>query len=88
MESARHLATLDEAVATPVTLTVDVTEDRRYTVPDVYVVDIERLAAVGGEPLEQLYRSGVLRLAILAAASLGNVQQLIARKRTTLGATG
>ena len=73
---------LDQAeLLTPVTLTIDVSEDRRYTVPDVLVVDAERLAALTGEPLERLYRSGVLQLAILATASLGNIQQLIARKQ-------
>ncbi len=78
-------AALDEAgLLTPVTLTVDVSEERRYTVPDVLVVDIERLAAMTGEPLERLHGSGVLRLAILAAASLGNIQQLIARKQLLL----
>lgn len=82
-------AALDEAgLLTPVTLTIDVSEDRRYTVPDVLVVDVERLAALTGGPLEQLHRSGVLRLAILAAASLGNVQQLIARKQKLLEPTG
>ena len=75
-------AALDEAgLLTPVTLTIDVSEERRYTVPDVLVVDIERLAALTGAPLDRLHRSGILRLAILAAASLGNVQQLIARKQ-------
>ena len=78
---------LDEAgLLAPVTLTVDVTEERRYTVPDVLVVDVERLAALTGEPLERLHRSGMLRLAILAVASLGNVQQLIARKQALPGA--
>ncbi|MGK6357130.1 SapC family protein [Sphingomonas sp. DT-207] len=90
MESAPGFyAALDEAgLLTPVTLTVDVSEDRRYTVPDVLVIDVERLAALTGEPLERLHRSGMLRLAILAAASLGNVQQLIARKQKLLEPTG
>ncbi|SOB86539.1 SapC protein [Sphingomonas guangdongensis] len=78
-------AALDEAgLLSPVTLSVDVSEERRYTVPDVLVVDVERLAALSGEPLEHLHRSGLLRLAILAAASLGNIQGLIARKRALL----
>jgi len=83
MESApAAYVALDEAgLLAPVTLTVDVSEERRYTVPDVLVVDVERMAALTGEPLERLHGSGVLRLAILAAASLGNVQQLIARKQ-------
>lgn len=90
MESAPvAYAALDDAgLLTPVTLSIDVSDDRRYTVPDVLVVDVERLAAVTGEPLERLYGSGILRLAILAAASLGNVQQLIARKQALLGPTG
>jgi hypothetical protein len=90
MESApAAYAALDEAgLLAPVTLTIDVSEDRRYTVPDVLVVDIERLAALAGEPLERLHRSGVLRLAILATASLGNVQQLIARKQALPDPTG
>lgn len=75
-------AALDEAeLLTPVTLTIDVSEEQRYTVPDVLVVDAERLAALGGDPLERLHRSGMLRLATLALASLGNVQQLIRRKQ-------
>ncbi|UZK67255.1 SapC family protein [Sphingomonas sp. M1-B02] len=80
---------LDEAgLLAPVTLSIDVSEDRRYTVPDVFVVDIEALAALAGEPLERLHRSGLLRLATLAAASLGNVQQLIARKQKLLDEIG
>jgi hypothetical protein len=68
-----------------VTLTVDVTEERRYTVPDVLVVDMEALATLDTEALVQLHRSGVLRLATLAAASLGNIQHLIALKQARLG---
>jgi len=82
-------AALDEAgLLTPVTLTVDVSEERRYTIPDVLVVDMEQMAALTGEPLERLHASGVLRLAILAAASLGNIQQLIARKQPLLSEIG
>ena len=82
MESApAAYAVLDEAgLLTPVTLTIDVSEERRYTVPDVLVVDVERLAELAGESLERLYRSGLIRLAILVAASLGNVRQLIELK--------
>ena len=90
MESAPGAyAALDAAgLLAPVTLTIDVSEERRYTVPDVLVVDIERLAALTGEPLERLHRSGLLRLAILAAASLANIQGLIARKQALPGASG
>ena len=90
MESAPGAyAALDAAgLLAPVTLTIDVSEEQRYTVPDVLVVDIERLAALTGEPLERLHRSGLLRLAILAAASLANIQGLIARKQALPGASG
>ncbi|AJP71727.1 SapC family protein [Sphingomonas hengshuiensis] len=82
-------AALDEAgLLAPVTLSIDVSEERRYTLPDVLVVDVEQLAALSGPPLEALHRSGVVRLAILAAASLGNVQQLIERKQMRLGEAG
>jgi hypothetical protein len=82
-------AALDEAgLLAPVTLTIDVSDERRYTVPDVLVVDLEQLAALSGAPLEQLHRSGILRLAILAASSLGNIQQLIAHKQQRLAAVG
>ena len=78
-------AALDEAgLLTEVTLNIDVREDRRYTVPDVLVVDMAHLAALRGALLEQLHSTGLLRLATLAAASLGNVQQLIARKQMRL----
>lgn len=78
-------AGLDDAgLLVPVTLTIDVSEDRRFTVPDVLVVDIEALATLSGEPLERLHRSGELRIATFAAASLGNVQHLITSKRARL----
>lgn len=86
MQSAPQAwAALDAAaLLTPVTLTVDVTEEQQYIIPDVLVIDMAALADLAGERLEQLHRSGLLRLAILAAASLGNVQGLIARKRAML----
>ncbi len=85
---AVYVALDDAGLLTTVTLTVDVSEESRYTVPDVLVVDTERLAALTGDTLERLHRAGVLPLAILAAASLGNIQQLIARKQTLADATG
>jgi hypothetical protein len=73
---------------TPVTLSIDVSEERRYSVPDVLVVDVERLADLSGDLLGGLHQSGLLRLATLAASSLGNIQQLIARKRALPGTAG
>lgn len=81
---AAYTALDDAGLLTEVTLNIDVREDHRYTVPDVLVVDIEQLAGLRGTLLEQLHSTGLLRLATLAAASLGNVQQLIARKQMLL----
>ena len=79
----------DEAgLLAPVTLSIDVSDELRYTVPDVLVIDREALAALSGEPLERLHRAGLVPLAVLAAASLGNVQQLIDRKRARLAEAG
>jgi hypothetical protein len=85
---AAYAALDDAGLLTTVTLTVDVSEERRYTIPDVLVIDAEHLAALTGEPLEWLHRSGLLRIATFALASLGNVQHLIARKQALLGAAG
>lgn len=86
METAPAVyASLDEAgLLMPATLTIDVREDRRFTVPEVLVVDVEAVAALTGEPLERLHNAGAVRIAILAAASLGNVQRLIEAKRARL----
>lgn len=79
------VAALDAAgLLTPVTLTVDVTEELQYTIPDVLVVDGAALAALEGPALAELHRSGLLRLATLALASLGTVSHLIARKQAVL----
>lgn len=86
MEAAPAVyAAFDKAeLLAPVTLSIDVSDERRYTVPDVFVIDVERLATLAGESLERLHRLGLLRLATLAVASLGNVASLIARKRALL----
>ncbi len=52
-------------------------EARRYEVPDLFTIDPQRLADLDGADLEQLNRAGFLRLAMLAAASTGNVSRLI-----------
>lgn len=60
----------------PVNLEVRVDQTELYTVPDVLVIDRERLAALGPEELFALHREGFLQSAFLAAASLGNMQRL------------
>lgn len=48
-----------------------------FSIPDVFTIDEERLAGLAGAELEALHRSGFLRAAIFAAASLGNIARLI-----------
>lgn len=65
----------------PVHLEARVGETELYTVPDVLIVDRERLAALESEELFELHRQGFLQSAFLAAASLGNMQRLADLKR-------
>lgn len=65
----------------PVTLQLDLDEERRVNVPDCHTIDTARLAALDGAALERLHRADLLRPAMFVAASLGNVRHLLDRKR-------
>lgn len=70
----------------PVQLEARVSEEQRYTVPDAFTIDRERLAALDGNALAALNRSGFLQAAFFIAASLDNLATLIALKqRKSLG---
>lgn len=64
----------------PVTLQLDLDEERRVNVPDCHTIDTARLAALDAAALERLHRAGLLRPAFFLAASLGNVSHLLDRK--------
>ena len=64
-----------------VNLDVRVGESEVYAVSDVRVIDRARLAALRGEELAALHEEGFLQAAILAAASIGNMQRLADLKR-------
>jgi hypothetical protein len=70
----------EAALLQPVNLEARVSETQVYAIPEVRIIDRERLAALGAETLDQLHRQGFLQAAFLAAASLGNVQRLAGRK--------
>ena len=79
--SGPMFAAFDEAkLIEPVRLEVKLSEERSYELPGFYSIVEARLAELSGEALERLNRSGFLRLAILAASSLGNIQRLIELK--------
>lgn len=79
MESAPLLyAALEDAgLFEPISLQINLSDEDGYELPDLLVIDQQALAALSGDALESLHRSGLLRAAIMAASSLGNVQQLI-----------
>lgn len=64
----------------PVALEIAAGDSTNYTVADVFTVDDERLAALDTATLERLHRSGMLRAATMATASLANVAHLIELK--------
>jgi len=64
----------------PVQLQIQIDDSRRYDLVDFLRVDAGRLAALDGAALERLHRAGFLGLAFAAAASLGNISQLIELK--------
>jgi hypothetical protein len=55
-------------------------DNTSYAVPDVYSIAPDRLNAVSGEALERLHQSGLLRAAQWIISSMGNIEDLIARK--------
>lgn len=64
----------------PVAIDITVGEGRRYDLEDVFTISRERLAALDGAALERLHRGGWLGLAVQVAASLGNLDHLVALK--------
>ena len=64
----------------PVDLHVRVSEDEVFAISQVFVIDRERLATIGGSELEALHRDGLLAPVFFAAASLDNIPRLANRK--------
>ncbi|NLS27448.1 hypothetical protein S2M10_24440 [Sphingomonas sp. S2M10] len=69
----------------PVTFDIELTSGRRYKVPDCWVVDGGRFAALGAEALAALHAQDFLRCAVWQLSSLGNLPRLIARKERREG---
>lgn len=64
----------------PVTIDISIAAGRRYDLEDIYTIGRERLAGLDGLELERLNRSGWLAHAFHVAASVGNLDHLIALK--------
>lgn len=64
-----------------VNLEARVGENEVYAISEVFTIDRERLAALGGEELAALHRGGFLQAAFHAASSLANIARLIELKQ-------
>ncbi len=69
----------------PVTFDIELTSGLRYKVPDCWVIDGGRFAALGPEALAALHAQDFLRCAVWQLSSLGNLPRLIARKERREG---
>lgn len=73
------------ALIRPIQLDIELADGTTYSIADIFTVDEERLTRLDGPALERLSRGGLLRAAIMAASSLGNVTRLIELKNRANG---
>ena len=78
-------ALAEHGLIRPATLRIELDDGTNYVIDDIHMVATEPLAALGGTALESLHRSGILRAATMAAASIDTLDRLIARKNRRLG---
>jgi hypothetical protein len=83
---AIYAAWQDAGLLQSITLQIALGDGTTYDLPDLLTIDRQALDRLTGETLERLHRSGCLEGAFLAAASLGNVQRLVALKDGTRAA--
>lgn len=69
----------------PVTFDIELGSGRRYKVPDCWVIEGSRFAALAPEALAALHAQDFLRCAVWQLSSLGNLPRLIARKERREG---
>lgn len=68
----------------PVTIDIQLKNDDKHQIAGFYTVSEEKLAAMAGDKLEKLNKSGFLSAAFMVISSLSNVQRLIGLKNRTL----
>lgn len=64
----------------PVEVEIKLNDSEQYKLSQYYTVSEDKLAALDGDSLERLNRSGFLKYAFLVVASLSNVSRLIGMK--------
>ena len=65
----------------PVKLEVKVNAEEQYNLTGLHTINREKLAALDGQALEKLNKSGFLQGAFLVIASMNNVKKLIGMKQ-------
>lgn len=84
--AASASALFDElGLVEPVSLDVQVSERDSYSFNDYLAITHEKIASLDGAALARLNQAGLLMPAVFAAASLANINRLIARKRARMG---
>jgi SapC len=68
----------------PVNVEIKFTSDLQYDLQGLYTISQEKLAALDGESLARLNKSGFLQGAFLAVSSLSNLQRLVTLKQQRL----
>jgi len=68
----------------PIEVQVQLDDGLEYRIPDVFSISADELAALAGERLDRLHRSGFLTHAIFARSSLGNFNRLVELKTAKL----
>ncbi|GAA0325461.1 SapC family protein [Sphingomonas oligophenolica] len=79
--TAPMFAAFEEAgLIEPVSVEIEIDDARKYVLSDFLTIGRAALAALDGERLERLNRSGFLGVAFMVASSMGNVNRLIELK--------
>ncbi|WP_283514388.1 SapC family protein [Sphingomonas sp. 2R-10] len=69
----------------PTTIEIDLGDGQTCAVEGIFVIDEDRLDTLDADALATLHRSGALRAAFMAVASLDNMPRLIDRRRQRHG---
>jgi hypothetical protein len=84
MSKAMFAAFLELELIEPVKVEIKLSENDVYNVVGLETINQAKLSSLDGNALEKLNRAGFLQGAFLVAASLSNVQRLMAMKQRKL----
>ncbi len=84
LQSAMFAALERYGLLEPAKIEIGLSDTEQYRLEDYYTIDQDRLAALDGDALADLNRSGHLRLAYQMLSSLGNADYLVRQKRACM----